>query len=310
VAGGTAPAITDCAKIDPNAKPTPEQIKNCPRTLNALGQREQVFNDASTATQIAAKEIPGTDQRGNLQLNLFMGWTLDTFAADKFNNFVNQGASGDVKYRITGGFDGDYRLFQSSTYDQQLWIFGRAKYGVRSAAVEADCAKNPDLDVCKLNQDLSVPKPSGTALYILRNATSLEAFMGFRWEFLGLNLATPGYARLYVSSELGGLSVSGANNDVIDAHQFVALGARVAEGDFKNTFFEVGWGRTDLFEKNRNRRVKFTARGVWHTPVAEAAGRPVALYAQFAADTDFGRGADSIQTELGLIFDFSAFYGM
>ena len=97
--------------------------------------------------------------------------------------------------------------------------------------------------------------------YILENASSKEAFFGARLELARLNADTDFPTRFYVTGQLGvtmltgtviaGLDATGAPDEITaqeaySAHH-IGVGLLIESGQFASSYFEVGWGRTDLF---------------------------------------------------------------
>ena len=108
---------------------------------------------------------------------------------------------------------------------------------------------------------------------ILRNATSLEGSAGFRLELLGLRPSESNSANLYIQSRLGFLTVQNNGADVVDDQTKLALGIILTNGPFRNSYLEVGWGRTDLFSTHRGRRFKVDGYVEW--TITELDKRPI-----------------------------------
>jgi len=251
----------------------------------------------------------GTDKRGDASITVHAGMVIDNFASDSTKTYLNYNDANSTRNRAAFGFDMEYRLlgdgektlaksendFFTGQWNPQLWIYGHTLHGMRSA--EVDCNANPTLSVCS-NKVLAAPSANNN-LYLLRNATSLEAHLGLRYEFLTLHAGGPSPASVYANGELGFLTVADHGGDVVDMHH-AGLGAVIIGGPFINSFLEVGYGRTDLFLRHRVRRFKVIAKAVW-SPLQQITGlMGASLFAKMVADTDLGTGADSIQTYLGV----------
>jgi hypothetical protein len=246
------------------------------------------------------------DMRENFEASGYIGIGVDSFAAGEIKKVLNRGDGSGKKERFVGGFDFAYRLFGNpvgegalKSRDQQLWLYGGTTHGVRSADV--DCRANGD--VCKDVFDVTATPQR--FFYILRNASSLEGFMGARWEFAQLNrLSALSSARAYFKAQAGFLTVTDGIDDVYDVHH-VAAGLIATNGRFRDSYVEFGRGRTDLFLENRRRRFKIDGLLSW-TISERAWFRP---FAQIKIDTDLGRGSDSVQSYFGFDFDLGRLFG-
>jgi hypothetical protein len=244
------------------------------------------------------------DERENFEASGYIGLGVDSFAAGEIKKVLNRGDSTGQKERIVGGFDFAYRLFgdpkredAKKKHDQQLWLYGGTTHGVRS--VDVDCRVNSD--VCKDVFDVTaIPQ---RFFYVLRNASSLEGFTGARWEFATLNSWRISSARAYLKAQAGFLTVTNGIDDVYDTHH-IAAGLIATNGRFKNSYFELGFGRTDLFTENRRRRFKVDGFLSWKIGNSSLL-RP---FAQIKVDTDLGRGSDSIQSYFGIDFDLDCLF--
>ncbi len=242
------------------------------------------------------------DTREDFEATAYVGIAIDTFAAQEIRNYLNPEANGVQRERSLFGFDFAYRLWSEDESDQgsQVWVYGETVHGVRSEDI--DCKTAPNLPSCKstiAGFGAAIPE---SALFMLRNASSLEAFVGGRYEFHGLNLAGRNPARVYVKGQLGFLTLAGSDGDAKDIHH-VALGATAVGGPRSGSYLEVGFGRTDLFLVNRNRRFKINGY------LQQAVGGGVSLFAELLADVDGGSGADAIQSYFGLSFDVGQIVG-
>ncbi len=244
-----------------------------------------------------------SDCREDFEASAYTGLAIDTFASDELKKYLNPDASGGLKQRGIFGFDFAYRLHRgenalsapssNTRWQNQLWVYGETLHGVRS--VDVDCKANSFLTVCK--DALSVTtNPLQEGLFILRNATSLEGYMGLRYEFLGLNQKGSHPANLYIKGQLGFLTVSNNGGDVLDMHH-IALGAIATKGPFQGSYLEAGWGRSDVFAIHRRRRFKIDGY------LEHKIGAGVSFFTQLFVDSDFGKGSDAIQSFIGLNFD-------
>jgi hypothetical protein len=149
---------------------------------------------------------------------------------------------------------------------------------------------------------------------ILRNASSLEAFIGARYETALRQTTSNNPARLFVNLQLGFLSVTGGGGDVVDLDH-LAVGAMAVNGMFQQSFLEIGIGKDDLFQRHQNRRLIVDAYltvdphyipGFKNTVGPGGRIRP---FIELTGDFDGGHGSDSVQTYFGLNFNFDYWHG-
>jgi hypothetical protein len=173
-------------------------------------------------------------------------------------------------------------------------VYGQTLHGTRSEDI--DCAAAPELPSCKKElADFATGLPQAT-LFLLRNASSLEAYLGVRLELGQVHLPGRNPAAVYVTFQPGFIEVAGSDGDAKAAHH-VGVGARTVGGAMQGSYLEFGFGRTDLFIVNRNRRFKFD--GMLQRELTGG----FSLFAQLFADVDLKEGSDSIQSYFGLNFD-------
>jgi hypothetical protein len=267
---------------------------------------------------------PGTndacgDQRSSFLADAYLGEAVDNFAGDTTLQYLNPQAANSNLLRAIAGIDFQYRLMGDRSSKKQLWVFGQTVYGVRSADV--DC-KNPNtvqLSVCSnnLGSTSSTTVLQGAPnqfIAILRGASSLEAFVGARYETALLQPTTDSPARIYVNVQLGFLSVAGSGTDAVDMHH-VGVGAIAVNGMFQQSFLEVGIGKDDLFKTNRNKRLMvdgYLTVDPHYIPGFKnsvGAGSRIRPFIELTGNFDGGHGADSVQTYFGLNFNFDYWRG-
>jgi hypothetical protein len=242
------------------------------------------------------------DDRGNFEATFYTGASIDSFAAQDLNKYLNPGDSSTKKLGYIAGVDFGYRALGKNESGPQLWLYGQTVHGQRSAEVDCSGAKESQPDACGLGDFL--PRP-GAFLSILRNASSLEAFGGARLELLTLRPESDNASKLYVKSELGFFTISGAGGDVFDSHQKAAVGLAFSNGLFRNSYLETGWGKSDVFTFHPGRRFKLDGYLEWdflgeNSTLARHGMRP---FIEITLDSDFGKGADSVRTFYGFNFD-------
>jgi hypothetical protein len=244
---------------------------------------------------------PSGDEREDMEATAYVGLAIDTFGSDELNQYLNPEANGVLHERSIFGFDFSYRLFGQPESARQIWVYGETLHGVRSEDI--DCKETPELPSCKAELAEFGADLAKTSLYLLRNATSLEAYLGVRYEFVRMNLPGRHPAVAYVNFEPGFLEVAGSDGDAKAAHE-IAIGARAVGGPMLGSYLEIGYGKSELFLRNRNRRFKFDGM-----LTREVAGG-FSFFAQLFADVDFSDGSDSIQSYFGLNFDVGRLFNV
>jgi hypothetical protein len=256
---------------------------------------------SNTATEI--------DCRGDFEADAYTGIAIDSFAAAELNTYINPNASGAIKERAIGGFDFAYRALgdRANPKQHQLWVYGKTEHGTRSADVNCAMAGNSTVTVCSsfLQSNLSVLQPGTKFIYMLRNATSLEAFTGLRWEFPAIQRTGGSTARPYLNAQFGFLTIAGSGAGAIGMHH-LGLGLVATTGRFLHSHLEVGFGRTGLYLRQPDRRLKVDGYLEWESKVfAVMKARP---FVQLTVDSGHGTGAASVETYLGLKFDLDKIF--
>jgi hypothetical protein len=267
---------------------------------------------------------PGTnrlcgDQRDSLIADVYLGEAVDNFAGDTTLKYLNPQAANSNLLRAIAGVDFQYRFLGDKSSKKQLWVYGQTVYGVRSSDV--DC-KNPNtiqLSICTNNigsttTDTVLKAAPDQFIAILRGASSLEAFVGARYETALLQSGTESPARIFVDLQLGFLSVTGSGTDAVDMHH-LGVGAIAVNGIFQQSFLEAGIGKDDLFQRNRNRRLivdGYLTVDPHYIPGFKnivGAGSRIRPFIELTGNFDGGHGSDSIQTYFGLNFDLDYWHG-
>lgn len=256
----------------------------------------------SPAAVTVMRDGPFGDEREDFESSAYVGIAIDRFAAQEIQKYLNPEANGVRHERSIFGVDFEYRLGSRRDRDRapQLWVYGETLHGVRSEDI--DCKAAPNVPSCKDSLAGFGTNIPPNALYMLRNASSLEAFVGARLEFLGLNLPGGNPARVYVKGQFGFVELTKSDGDAKDMHH-VAIGAITVGGARAGSYLEVGYGRTDLFLVNRRKRIKIDGH------FEQAVGGGVSLFAQLFADVDGRNGADAMQSYFGLSFDVGEVVG-
>jgi hypothetical protein len=279
----------------------------------------QTTNDlVPDCTQPGTNQACG-DQRSAFTALAYLGEAVDNFAGDTTLQYLNPEDANSNLLRSIAGINFQYRLMGDRTSRKQLWIYGETDYGVRSADV--DC-KNPNtvqLSVCSNNLGSTstttvLQGAPDQFIAILRGASSLEAFFGLRYESAMLQPSSDSPARVYVNLELGFLAVSGSGADAVNMHH-LGVGAMAVNGIFEDSFLEVGVGKDDLFQANRNHRLMvdgYLTADPHYIPgfrnLVGPGGR-VRPFIQLTGSFDGGHGSDSVQTYFGLNFNIDYWRG-
>lgn len=282
-------------------------------TTSKKTDEQNKFSSCVTAKK--DQTTPG-DDRCDFEASFYFGRVIDTFAGDEYNSYINPNDSNKIRESYIGGIDVNYRIWAKkqsppvaspaagggtsswrSAFSRrgELWLYGETVHGVRS--VDVDCKAHPDTAVCsgKATTDEKF-------LYVLRNARSLEAFGGARYEF-PISTVHDNVPRLFVATQIGFITIAGSGGDVISDDTYLAVGVLETDGPFSNSYFSAGVGRTDLFHHHACPRLKLD--GFLSTRISRSDKmRP---FFQMTVDSDAGRGADSVQVYFGADVNFRMF---
>jgi hypothetical protein len=178
-----------------------------------MHMKPQIAVIGMAAAILLQAQSASDDIRENFEATFYTGASIDTFAAQDLNSYLNPNESGKIKTGYIAGVDFAYRaLGTPDSRKPQLWIYGETVHGKRSSDV--DCSGTQKPEVCTL-AGFTPSNQQAQFLYILRNADSLEAFAGLRLEFLTLQRGSGAAAKLYAKTELGFFDVSGSGADVV-----------------------------------------------------------------------------------------------
>ena len=292
-------------ELDPPLVRPPQAGSKKVRARQRLAGPETTESPESAPVEVEGDCKPDEwDCRDRFEASVYVGFAVDTFAGSETQRFLNLDEdSNDKKLRGIGGFDVAYRLTADpgehggldSGPENQWWLFAETVHGVRSADV--NCTENERFPTC--DNFLKVLQPGAAQedlFFILRNATSLEAFGGVRWEFYSFGRTTKFPVNAYLKGQIGLASVSKGPDDAADMHH-LGLGVISTKGPFQGSYLDAGYGRTDLFATRRRRRFKFDAL------LTRRITEGISFFAQMFVDGDFGRGSDSVQSYFGFDFD-------
>jgi hypothetical protein len=250
-----------------------------------------------------------TDCRPDFEANAYTGVAIDSFAAPELNNYINPNVSGAIKERAIAGFDFAFRVVgdPASPGKHQLWVYGKTEHGMRGADIDCSAPGNATLPVCSsfLLSNLAALQPGTKFIYMLTNASSLEADTGLRWEFPAIQRTGGNSARPYLNLQFGFLTVPGSGAGVIGMHH-AGLGLVATTGRFLHSHLEAGFGRSGLFLRDPNSRIIVDGYLEWESSVfAVVKARP---FVQMTVDSGHGSGSGSVETYLGLKFDLDKIF--
>ena len=236
--------------------------------------------------------------------SVFLGEVIDNFAPDKVGGYVNPEAGSKQKWQFIAGFDFDYRVYGKADSPVRVWIQGETMHGVRTADV--DC--NPKSDGTEVPPvcPKSTANTAQKVRFILENATSVEAFVSPRVEFFKLQRDSDSSAWLYTTANIGYIALKDAPKVFRTMH--LGLGLLADEGNFAGSFFEIGWGKNELFATTWNRlKVDgLLSFSLERLPLVRDNGR---LFVEMTVDNDLHDGPDSIRTFFGVDIDLKKAVG-
>lgn len=241
------------------------------------------------------------EDRPAFDASFYFGLGIDSFAASDLNRYLNPEATNRKLERGVGGFDFEYRLAGRSGRAGQLWVYGETVHGVRSADLDLQ-----SLDSLAAFRLTGYADPGERTLFMLRNASSLEAFGGFRWEFRQISAAdAEAVAAIYLYGQYGLLTLAGNGGDVLDLSRYGG-GVRCIGGTLNGSRLEIGTGQSDFFFDHHQWRFKVNAELDWVNDLMRSRG--MGMFTEIVIDSDCGPGSDSVQSYLGFDFDLAHFF--
>jgi hypothetical protein len=268
---------------------------------------------------LKAEDKVVSDERDTFDASLYLGRAVDNFAPSSVGGYADPESGGKTPLRFVGGADFEFRLTGSPEDRRQLWIFGETMHGVRSADVNCQPDNKDKPAVC----DKLTLGPTGNATqqfqFTLENATSLEAYAGFRYEFMTLQASNDTPAKLYATARWGVMMLSGTTRTapvtsgtpvqpiaIQTSHAYQAhhlgVGLLLPKGKFDGSLLEVGWGKTELFSHG-NVQSGWNRLKIDGALSVKLAG-PMYGFLQMYSDFDpIYHGSDSVQTFFGVSFE-------
>lgn len=229
----------------------------------------------------------------------YMGYAVNTFAAPAL-----QGTAAEAQERnanssdIIAGIDFSHAIFRrnaASPHRGELWVYGETLHGIASTN---NCSGEDTEEKQECTEDAAPESLNG----IIEGANTLEAYAGLRYEPQWWPLLDETGSRFYFKAQAGFISIIGHGNDLIDNHH-VGAGITKVHGKFTDSYFEIGYGRNDLFAVRNKGRWKADGLVTMNMKYPEIA--LIRPFIQLTVDSDVGRGGDSVQTFFGLDFDLT-----
>jgi hypothetical protein len=265
-------------------------------TLNGTSGKEEVV-PAGGGIPRGQCETPVVEDESPFDASVFLGMVIDNFAPDRVGAYINPQAGSQQKAQWITGFDFDYRVHGRADDGVRVWLQGQTMHGVRTADI--DCAPENSAEVPPICPSSSATTPDRVR-FILENATSVEAFVNPRIEFLKVQDGTDSSAWLYATANIGFIALKDAPKVFRTMH--VAIGLLADEGNFAGSYFEAGWGKNELFSTEWNRLkvdglLSFSMAGI---PLVRDNGR---LFVEMTVDNDLHDGPDSVRSFFGFELD-------
>jgi len=267
--------------------------------------------DSHASCGVSAIPPPG-DGRNAFEASGYLGTAFDNFAPNVVGAYQNADAASGTKSRWLAGVEAQYRLLGKASDTVQLWVATKTLHGVRSADV--DCKQTPSVAVCSARAPTS-----DKFLFILQHASTIEAHIDPRLEFLTLQPGSDVPTKIYITARFGFLDLEGAPK--VFNSDGVGLGLVAPSGVFKNSMAQVEWGRSEQFQSNRSwNRLKI--EGILAFDIMpglrdqlefwKRLGGASRVFIGISVDRNpGGPGPDSVQSYVGIDFDlrraFSAF---
>ena len=248
-------------------------------------------------------EAPADVDESAFDASVFLGEVIDNFAPDKVGGYVNPEAGSRQKWQFIAGFDFDYRVYGKANSPVRVWLQGETMHGVRTADV--DCTAQDQVPPVCVRNGVN-PNVSDKVRFILENATSVEAFVNPRVEFFKVQRDSDSSAWLYFTTNIGFIALKDAPKVFRTTH--MGLGLLADEGNFAGSFFEVGWGKNELFATKWNRlKVDgLLSFSLERLPLVRDNGR---LFVEMTVDNDLHDGPDSVRTFFGVDIDLKKAVG-
>jgi hypothetical protein len=254
------------------------------------------------------------DERSVFEASGFIGNAFDNFAPNTAGGYKDPAAAAatsSVKSRWTAGVLAQYRLFGKPGGDYQFWLSSYTLHGVRTADV--DCSVAPAPPVCS-----TTAATSEKFIFVVEHASSLEAHVDARFEFLTLQRDSELPIKVYAAARFGFLDIEGAPR----VYNSNSLGAGILapKGVFRNSLAQVGWGLSEQFGSAPHwNRLKINGLLAFdlmpglkdRVEFWKRFGGSTRFFVEISVDRNLQDGPDAVQTYVGLLFDLrQAFAGI
>jgi hypothetical protein len=216
-----------------------------------------------------------------------------------------------VKSRWTSGVAAQYRLFGKAGDTSQLWLSSYTLHGVRTADVDCRVAQPPAVCVASAGN-------AQKFLFVVEHASTLEAHVDARLEFITLQRDSEMPIKVYVTARFGFLDLEGAPQ-VYNSNS-VGVGVLAPTGVFRNSLAQVAWGLSEQFGSDPSwNRLKVNGLLAFdlmpglknRSGAGKRLGGSTRFFVEIAVDRNLKNGPDAVQTYLGLLFDLrQAFAGI
>ena len=219
---------------------------------------------------------------------------------------MNDAAATSINSRVTAGIEAQYRLIGKRNDDRQLWLTAHTLHGLRTA--DANCA---DIAACEKDQGSA----AATFNYILAHASTIEAHVDARFEFMTIQKDSEVPAKVYLYGRAGFLDLEGAPR-VYDADS-IGVGFIAPKGVFRHSYAQVGWGVSKQYQTDK-KFDRFKINGVLVfdllpniTPsnILKDLGAGARFFIGIAIDRNLRNGPDAVQTYIGADFDLRRIFG-
>ena len=270
--------------------------------VNGVNGKDEVVPAGGAAPKGACIAAAAEPDETPFDASVFLGTVIDNFAPDEVGAYKNPEAGSQQKAQFIAGFDFDYRIYGRADSRRRVWIQGETMHGVRTADINCEPRDaQGNIDTSKVPPVCSSDTPFPDRVrFILENATSVEAFVNPRFEFLKVQEGTESSAWLYTTMNVGFIALKDAPKVFRTMH--IGLGLLADEGNFAGSYFEVGWGLNELFSTKWNRlKVDgLLSFSLERLPLVRDNGR---LFVQMTVDNDLHNGPDSVRTFFGVDVD-------
>lgn len=272
--------------------------------LNGAAGKDEIVPAGGGEPKGTCVEASETPDKSPFEADAFFGVVVDTFAPDKVGNYRNPEAGTTQKLQSIFGVDFDYRLHGRSDEAVQFWINGGTIHGVRTADI--NCEPPDPKDVPPVCGNITDPNFADRARYILEHATSLEAFVSPRIEFMAVQKDSDSRAHVYGTMHLGFISLEDAPQVFRVFHG--DLGVLAKEGNFEGSYIQAGWGKNELFSPKWNR---LEIEGLLNFSMGKipGVGDTVRFFVQMQIDNDVNDGPDSVRTFFGIDLNLKNAFG-